>query len=782
MAIGDMDEALQDVDSVAEEVGEPQPAGHDPKVPVEDPPEEIIQTIRDLLKQFGLEEMPNRRRELLRAREGRFFWAGDQYPMFNADLGCYAVPESGGFPWMAGTPDERNKRFFYVHNIYTPLGKSLVSSLAGNPPPVRFNPCNPTRIQDIDASKEAEKYREVFYKAANLDQMLRDTGRYAWTDGRTVAWVRQETDGRRFGYNEDGSEKTQEIVELFGVLENKCPLSLRWMKDFPYFIISQEKHITQLKDKYPDKAEKIKDHEPGPGEDAFDRTCRLAVLQESESGASSGESYTHLVTEQTSWIRYSAFSMVKDEEQREWLQQHYPDGCRVTYAGMQFLEAVNECMDDSLALFQPMSGDGQAIPALGRFVIPLQKRLNNLTNLNQEKYEKGSPTKFVDSKLVDEQAMGDQIASPETYMPVKKPTGEPLSAFFYKEPEPTSSPDLIATINGLKGPDSQMVSGVQPAMFGGSMTNAKTAAVYAQARDQALGSLNITYGPLKCFLATIVELATFKAEAREQTTVTGVIDNGRGGKTNLSVDLEKLRKGFYKCEPEVDEGLPETPSAQRQAFMSMIQFMGPNPAFQELITQPDNLYLLKQFTGIKGFTVPGADQRNVQLKEIEQLLLGGATPPGQEDLQKVAQHQTILQIAGQPSPQPKPEDMLRPSVEVDPVFDDHKIHFQECQRWMYSDDGQNAKMFNPKGYDNVRLHAMEHFRAMQGGPDAAAPMQDNVPNPQQAMQAATVQAHMGAHAQASAPQPSGPGPQGGPPAAPRLLNRGAKASGGPPPA
>jgi len=730
--------------------------------------DDLIAELRTLIKKFSLEEMPNRRQELLKAREGRFFWEGYHYPMYSADNGVWAVPESGGFPWMSGQ-DERSKRFYYVHNIYTPLGKTLISTLAGTPPPVRFMPCNPLEISDIESAKEAEKYRKLFYRAVDISQFLRDLARYAYTDGRTVGWVKKVTDGKRFGFNADGTEKTQEVAELYGVLETKVPISLRDQSEFPYLQISYERHISAAKDEFSDKADKIKSHESAPGEDRFDRICRLAVLQGTEQATSTGESYNHLVTEQHTWIRPSAFRMIANETKRAALAGRFKRGIHVIYVGETFVKATEENMDETVVTFQPMSGDGQAIPALGRFLIPIQKRLNNLENLLQEKYEKGTPIKFVDSKLIDSEGLTDAVASPEQYVEVKKPAGEPLENFFFKEPEPTASNDMMAMINNLKGTDAQMVSGAQPALFGGSMTNAKAAAIYAQARDQALGSLAITYAPMKTFLAKINELAAWSAETREAQTISGLVPDERGTFQNVSLDLDKLRQGFYKCEPEVDEGLPESPSAQRQAFMSMVQFMPDNPMFQQLMQQPDNQYLLKTLTGIKGFTVPGADQRNVQLKEIEQLLEGEPTLPTPEEIQKVAQHQTILEASGAPSPQPKPEDLVRPSIEIDTECDDHPVHWAEVQRWMYSEEGQQAKLINPAGFENVRLHGLLHKRSIQAGPDAGVPMQDNVPNPQKAIQGMRTKAALMAHSASGQP------PMGPPAAPPKLQNSAAKA-------
>lgn len=747
-------------------------------------PQEHIAAFFELVKNFGMEEMPNRRQELIRSREGRYFWRGYQYPMFNSDQATWIVPQEGGLPYSTnGGDSEGNSRFYYVTNFYTSLGKSLISTVAGTLPEVTFLPGNPKDIDDINAAKEAEKFRKVFFYATDMGQTLKDVMRYAWTDGRTCAWVKRVTDPK-YGYNEDGSAKTQEIPVVGGVLEWKVPITASCQSEFHYMNYSREYSVAQCKDKWKDKEAKIKPGMAGPASDQFDRLCRLATLQGTDS-MYAGDTYAHLVTVTNTWIRPWAFMLVKNESVRAELQEKYPRGVRVTFAGNEFMEAEAECMDDVCEVYLPQPGDGQAVAALGEFVIPVQKRVNNKINLAQEAWEKGSPMKFVDSKAVDEQGLKDQLASPETYQTIKNPyPQQPLGNLFYKEELPQQPQDMMASIEKEMGPIAQMVACVQPALFGAPMQNAKTAAVYQQAASQALGSLAITYGPLKTFLANITQKAVTLAEGREDDITDMVPDNRTGTYTDTSVSIDKLKAGRYKCRPNVDEGgIPESPSSQRAALMSMIQFMGASPQFQAILNHPDNQYFLSANTGLKGFEIPGADSRNKQLREIEEMhdnyqkakMAGAPTGPlmpDQADVQKVAQHDTLVQAAGGQSTNPQPSDMMQSTVPVDPEVDDNAIEAQECKRWLNSDEGQQAKQFENGWYMDVRQHMIEHTRAGTQGPEAAKPVQDRIPNPQAAQQASAANAAIQDHAQTSAPTVPQPGqlppqasaPQGGPPA------------------
>jgi hypothetical protein len=726
-----------------------------------------IEQFRKLLTKFGMEEMPNRRQELIRTREARYFWRGYHYPLFNSDQATWIVPQEGGLPYSTnGGDSEGNQRFYYVENFYTSLGKSMIASLTGAAPEVVFLPCNPKEIDDINAAKQAEKYKKCFYYNADIGQVLKDMARYFWTDGRTILRVKQSTDAK-FGYNKDGSPKTQEIVEVGGVLEWKVPITAHNQSEFHYASYSHEISVAQAKDRWKDKADKIKAGMSGPASDQFDRLCRLATLQGTDS-MYAGDTYAHVVTICEMWIRPCSFQLVPKGIREEFTTK-YPRGVRVTFAGNEFMEAVAESMDDVIEVCLPQPGDGQAVSSLGEFVITIQKMHNNKKNLAKEAWEKGTPLKFVDSKAVAEEGMADQTASPEVYMPIKNPyPGEPLENCFFKEQQPTQSPDMMASLKD-DVTNAQMISSVQPALFGGSMTNAKTAAVYSQARDQALGALSITYGPMKTALANITEKAVVLAETREGTEMGSMVPEG-GSYIDINVDLDALRAGNYKCKPVVDDGgIPESPSAQKAGLMQLIQFMGQNPQFQQLLQHPDNQYFFKMTTGLKGFEIPGADSRNKQLREIEEMhknykLGESVKQPTPEDIQKIATHDTMVQAAGGTSSNPQLEEMQESTVPVDPEVDDNALEAAECKRWLNSDEGQQAKQFENGWYKDVRLHMLSHLRAAQQGPEAAQPLQKRIPNPAVAAQAQAATAAIQDHAAASAAPPV-PVQAGGPPAA-----------------
>src|SRR5205814_7314261 len=96
------------------------------------------------------------------------------------------------------------------------------------------------------------------------------------------------------------------------------------------------------------------------------------------------------------------------------------------------------------------------------------------------------------------------------------------------------------------------------------------------------------------------------------------------------------------------------------------------------LAAPENLPIIREAIGLTDFIIPGEESRNKQYEETKQLL--GSEP-----------------ITG-------PDGIEYPSVEVDPVLDDHQIESDTLKYWLRSEAGQLVKTDNPNGYKNNLLH------------------------------------------------------------------------------
>jgi hypothetical protein len=130
---------------------------------------------------------------------------------------------------------------------------------------------------------------------------------------------------------------------------------------------------------------------------------------------------------------------------------------------------------------------------------------------------------------------------------------------------------------------------------------------------------------------------------------------------------------------------------------------------QQALGDPANIGFVKGLLGLADLVVPGEDSRNKQLREIDLLLAGAPVavranrgadvpPAGAED--------------GVENRRRDAGATLAPSVPVDLLFDNHVVELEECRRWANSDAGQVARIENPAGFANVRVHAEAHLRAI----------------------------------------------------------------------
>jgi hypothetical protein len=242
----------------------------------------------------------------------------------------------------------------------------------------------------------------------------------------------------------------------------------------------------------------------------------------------------------------------------------------------------------------------------------------------------------------------------------------------------------------LAGPVAQFLSGLFPAVFGGEMENVKTASGYAMARDQAMGRIGMIWRRLKQFYADVMMLSVdcFRKNRPEDVGVPMLGEDNEFEERMIRLaDL----KGNIQARPEADETFPRMKSQQRAVIKELMQSEDPEVA--AMMGHPANVGQIRSLLGLADFTIPGEDERNKQLREIEQMLKE----------QPIEQPPQSDPMTGQMMPQAPMS-----SVPVDELLDNHNVEFEECLRWASSDAGQEARIQNPAGFQNVRAHAAQH--------------------------------------------------------------------------
>jgi hypothetical protein len=724
-------------------------------------PDRLQAALRALVDELARENLYARRQEVKKVRQARMFWKGQQYLWWNEQDQNFHTPFQT--PWQtteSGLDDQ--PRYQYVTNIYQPFGMALIAALSQNVPATRLVPESPTSEQDITTAKAGSKVIEYIERNNDGKKLLQDTAFYLYTDGKVGGYVRYVVDGQRFGFSEEpryelvpvrlesvgarhvypdagrvvpqssqaadvdaasdappdtipdtvmvprvaGVEKIpngQEVISIIGALELKTPLWAREQHEFPYLMWSVEAHLSKLRAAYPHAADKI--HAGGiAGEEEYERIARLQVTQGGSAqsqGLATGDNLANLVTFQRTWLRPWAFYTLQDATLRDELQKIFPEGCYVAFAGDAYCESRNESMDDRWRVIHAMPGDGQDRPALGEALISVQERLNDLANITIETYEYGIPSTFVDSEVLDIEALEEQTSEPGAMYPVSPRPGQPVGAGFFTTPQAAVSADMLRHMDELAGPIAQFITGAFPALMGAESADQKTATGYAMQRDQALGRMGLPWARIRRFYSELMLLALecFRENRVDdvQMSVLGASDEW----APETIELADL-KGEVRVFPETDENFPVSWTQQRQSLLQLLQIMGGDPVFQQAMSAPENMAVLKRLSGLDDISLPGDDARVKQYREIGQML---ATPP--------------IVVAN-----PKTGEILvTPTVLPDDFADDHASELETCKRWMTSEAGQVAKAQNRDGFANVRAHAILHQRALDAAAAKAAATQ-----------------------------------------------------------
>lgn len=657
-----------------------------------------------LVRKHTTRDSTARRVQVLDARTQRFFYRGLQYLAWDAK--DQALVSINGLSSVS-REDEGSASYRQTFNIYQAYAKSFMAVFSQNAPNSRAEADDPKSSLDIAAAAEANKARRVIEKQNPPKALQIDAARLLWTDGLIVTYTRSVTD-------KDG--KPGEKIDLFGVLETRFPMTCACIEECGYGQISTEHDVAFLKSKFPDAAAKIVASDAG---DEFDRISRISVAQGmNQQQANSGSSMSYLATFSRTWLRPWTFEELPDGDDKDALKAAFPDGCYVGFAGETYCESRNESMDDHLALCHALPGDGMHRPSVGKSMMSAQEAFNDMMNLAQETFEYGVPSTWVDQDAIDIDAITEQESKPKMYLPFERQNDASAESHFFQEEAAEPSPAMMSFMQDVQGPICQFLTGQQPSLFGGDMEDQKTATGYSIAKNQAMGIMGLNWMPYVQFWCTVIRQAVTAAANVRTGVISALVPSGKKGKTEtVSVDFDALREGKARWTPETDENFPDSYAEKANKFNAFVQQVGATPAGQAILQQPDNQAFAKNLLGLEELVIPGAESRDKQLTEISELLAATPIPDIQGFSQAMQQWEAAAQqaqaAAQQAPPPPSQQQFQTSSIPVDADFDLHQVEFAEVQTFVNSPDGQKAKAQNTLGFANVRLHGLEHKKAMQ---------------------------------------------------------------------
>lgn len=430
------------------------------------------------------------------------------------------------------------------------------------------------------------------------------------------------------------------------------------------------------------------------------------------------------VTCSRNWLRPSYLMHIEDKKDRDEMIEMFPNGVYVMLMGETFAFARNESMDDSWAIAQAYSGDGQNRNAMGTSTLPIQKRLNNWLDLMNDIFVRTIPKKWMDSRAFAVEAIRGQTNVPGDIGGFKRQPGVPVAELIFVEPAINPPQNLVDFIKEYSGPLAELLSGAYPALAGGDVGTADSGVAIATQRDSALGRLAPTWHSMKNAEATSMkQLVRWGAKCRDKS----INERIPGGEV-ISLEINDL-KGNILCYAESDENFPETYTQQKNAIMAVFQDAQKNPQLAQLLFNAANLEFLQRMVGLTELYIPQVASYNKQNGEIEVMLKYDPIPNPQ--VAELKEKMAAIAQAGAADPQLQQElaalqqqiAAMPPvicSMPIDEKHDDNDTEAATCWKWINGEEGRKMKRSNPGRFQNVCLHYDEHAAASQAKAAQAA--------------------------------------------------------------
>lgn len=486
--------------------------------------------------------------------------------------------------------------------------------------------------------------------------------------------------------------KSRQCIEVYGGLFVRTPTYAKKQEDMPYLRFSYETHFSNVLERWDHLRDKLdRDAKPsGSGYDSYERWGRLNTQYQ-------GTFPNDMITVNHWWLRPSSFNVLAEKDAKE-LKNRFPDGCKVTFANDMFADAENECLDDCWTLTKNPMSDYLQFDPLGLLLVSIQDITNDLVALTMQTIEQGISSNWADPTVMDFDAYRQSEATPGSFYPTKPVTGKNVSESFYQTKAASLSPEVLPFGTNIQSLG-QLTSGALPSLFGGEASaGSKTASEYAMSRSQALQRLQNTWKMFNYWWKDIFGkvIPSYIKEMSDDERL--VSQDSAGNYINTYIRKAEVQGKIGDVELDSSEQLPLTWAQKRDILKEMMALQ--IPEVLEAFADPENLPWVKEVLGLDDFVLPGENDRQKQYEEIQQLM----------ESEPIENVQTQLDpMSGQAIQVPDQQ----PSVEIDPLLDNHEVEASICRYWLTSEVGRQAKIDNPSGYMNVLLHLKQHMMILQ---------------------------------------------------------------------
>lgn len=680
----------------------------------------------------------SRRFEVEQAWESRLFERGYQHLLPRRGGGWQLPGENSHW----GPLSTADSSALYSTNTYGRDCDIVTAAISRETPKVTFFPRASDNIADVMASEGANKYKDVYEKNNDLRTRLSEMAYYFWTEDRCLLYTRTVADAQKFGVDESGMPRIQEVTTVVGKLEGKVPMEAQTQREMQFVQIYSEIDVATAKARFPWVDKKIRPGSCGIGEIELDKIARVNTKLALLGSYVTGDAMMREVTMQYTWVRPEMFYCEEiDDLTRQRFLQLFPKGALIMCAGQVLVGARNESMDDHIEVAHSRPGIGQNRRALGTSSISIQKRLNTYLDIMDDFARRTVPRRIYHADAFDVTALQEQdnvAGGSVPYLPQPGLTAEEL---VFVEPTPQPQPWLPDFCNFFFDTAPSSISGAVPALFGGD-TNTDTVGGIQIQRDQALARIGIPWSAAHAAICgaarQAVVCASGRADMQEGSTIQETLPDG----SQVSIDPNVL-KGNIVCYPEYDASFPESWSEREMRYTEIVMGAAQNPFYAALLKDTRNLRAIADNVRMAELHIPGEDSVKKQLIELDSLKQTAPLPNPQfvdasTKLEAIKAGKQADEAAGNQAP-PEAGPLLQAAqqalaqipqlVTSIPVAQDasenHQVEAQVCFDWMNGEEGvkfKNGTGEQKQAFQNVYLHWQAHM-AMAGklAPQPEAP-------------------------------------------------------------
>ena len=460
--------------------------------------------------------------------------------------------------------------------------------------------------------------------------------------------------------------KPRPCIELYSGLNVMLPQHVRTQEECGFLVLYTEADEDFSKEiageDFEDKVTGLSKISGTSDNGEYDRWARTEI-------GWNNEDESKLVTWRRVWFRPWMYNRLTDKKWRNYLRKNAPRGLYFLVMNDVFIEAEAESMDDCWVIAESPISSHIATEPIGAALKPIQDIYSEIVTFQLQSLEYSIPDTFADPAVMDFQSYEESRAAHGSVYPIKSMPANRALADAFTTLKTSNYARESEEFKRSMSQDGQFVIGSFPSIYGGpAQGGSKTYAEYAASRSQALQRLSIVWKLYSYFWSRTMEVSVkiLIENMKEDEKFTK-----KSGDRFINIWIRKaeMAGSVGRVEPETANTFPMSWAQKHDALIKLLEFQNPN--IEAVLTHPENTSTVAKYLGFSELYIPGEDDRNKQLEEIDQMLQG-------------------IPVA------------------VDPELDNHAIEFETIQAWCKSEHGRDTRIRMPEEYMIIRQHGSEH--------------------------------------------------------------------------